>query len=463
MDHPMCKMYGTKIFVRFDKYIGSGSTGTVYRGYYESENLPAAVKIMNKNQIKNLDRFKTEVETFREIKKRNEAGAEHLVSYYGMEETDDQCILAMEPCDNTLQDFIMNGIGGKPSEDELRKYVIEICRGLSIMHADANQAQMPIVHRDIKPANVLIKRKPDRTFTVKLADFGISKSLPNYHSATATAIGSNVWMSPACLAAMDRNIKYKASTKDDIFSLGILIYFVMSRGQHPFGNYSDQMSNIKNGLHRLDDAVEKNFAFQNLVRAMIQKEPEKRPTIDEVMKHPFFWIDDFSLDFVKDLSSLLSTSSAEFRDVLHKRFKFICNCSDGWKAHLCKSVQLFLAEQRQHRPRTKPYNGHNLVSLIEFIRDKFEHRSEWDRNLQNRFVFGPDSSSYMRYFREKFPALMLVLTTTEGIESLQLNPKFQLPPRNIFQLIPTNAADCSTNRALATEYDTADPFSFIPK
>lgn len=77
----------------------------------------------------------------------------------------------------------------------------------------------------------------------------------------------------------------------------MLIYYVLSGGYHPFFpegkdpfviNKSFRCeSNICEGiysLNKVDDVV-----ARDLIEWMINKEPEKRPKVEECLSHPFFW------------------------------------------------------------------------------------------------------------------------------------------------------------------------------
>lgn len=69
----------------------------------------------------------------------------------------------------------------------------------------------------------------------------------------------------------------------------MLTYYILSDGKHPFGDDICCEVNIFKGEYTLDDVRDKKAT--DLVEWMINKDPEKRPTIDKVLDHPYFWDD----------------------------------------------------------------------------------------------------------------------------------------------------------------------------
>jgi len=97
----------------------------------------------------------------------------NLVSVFGAWLKDDWLILAMEKCDRTLRDRLVEAVdrhvpfgelAGIPL-DELLGYMADAANGLDAMNAKAQ-------HRDVKPANLLLLNSG-----VKVADFGLAKAL----------------------------------------------------------------------------------------------------------------------------------------------------------------------------------------------------------------------------------------------------------------------------------------------
>jgi serine/threonine protein kinase len=115
----------------------------------------------------------------------------------------------------------------------------------------------------------------------------------------------------------DSDVKWSSydteNTKErDIFSLGCLFYFVLSGGQHPFGDNSRHQLMSKN-LFLLKAC--KEIHSRKLIERMINFDPNKRPTIEEVCDHPMFWEPSQIVAFLKEYSKKMGTDE-ELRNAI---------------------------------------------------------------------------------------------------------------------------------------------------
>ncbi len=101
---------------------------------------------------------------------------------------------------------------------------------LDVLAAVGNAHSHLVVHRDLKPSNVLV----DRTGQVKLLDFGIAKLLEDElpGDAALTREGGRA-LTPA-FAAPEQVLGMPITTATDVYSLGILLYLLLT-GLHPAG------------------------------------------------------------------------------------------------------------------------------------------------------------------------------------------------------------------------------------
>jgi eukaryotic-like serine/threonine-protein kinase len=101
---------------------------------------------------------------------------------------------------------------------------------LSVLDAVALAHANLIVHRDIKPSNVLVAKEG----TVKLLDFGIAKLLEadaGAGEATALTRDGGAVLTPE-YAAPEQVTGGAVTTATDVYSLGVLLYLLLS-GRHP--------------------------------------------------------------------------------------------------------------------------------------------------------------------------------------------------------------------------------------
>jgi len=85
----------------------------------------------------------------------------------------------------------LNDKGERIPNAQLREFALDIAHGLSYLHS----LKPPVIHRDLKSLNVLI----DRSFSCKVADFGLSREMHDSGLATAST-GTPHWVAPEVLA-----------------------------------------------------------------------------------------------------------------------------------------------------------------------------------------------------------------------------------------------------------------------
>ena len=127
---------------------------------------------------------------------------------------------------------------------ENRKFKEEICwqilhdvsAGLAYIHS----LRTPILHLDIKPDNVLIQENGSYMIT----DFGISEYFNEDNVNTVN--GTVAYMAPERF--MENNPPVKAN---DIWSLGAMMYEIMSSGELPFGEMGGTLQAAEDSIPQI--------------------------------------------------------------------------------------------------------------------------------------------------------------------------------------------------------------------
>ncbi|OHT16669.1 CAMK family protein kinase [Tritrichomonas foetus] len=199
-----------------------------------------------------------------------------------------------------IMEYLPNGslagfmVNGNPLNDiQLYRFFKQISDAIFYLHNIAK-----VVHRDIKAENILI----DENNVAKLADFGLSKGIPTKEALLHTQCGTLNYISPEIITEKGYN------EKTDIWSLGILLY-LMSTGRFPFEDTNTQNLYKKIISHDVEFPEEPilNSSLKDLILKMLEKDPEKRYSIIDVISHP--WVENAAK--VNEMSSFPSAITIE--------------------------------------------------------------------------------------------------------------------------------------------------------
>ncbi|KAH6946661.1 hypothetical protein HPB50_014423 [Hyalomma asiaticum] len=252
--------------------LGDGAFGKVYKARHRVTGILAAAKICELKGEDDLEDFTVEIDILVECKHQNIVDLKEAFFYEG------KLWMLIEFCEAGAVDGIMIDLEKPLTEPQIRYLCHEICEGLRFLHSKK------VIHRDLKAGNVLLTLDGD----VKIADFGVSAKNKHTLQKRDSFIGTPYWMAPEvvlCETYRDNPYDYKA----DIWSLGItLIEFAQ---MEPPNNEMNPMRVLlkiqKSDPPTLAQPSKWSKEFRDFLTLCLTKDPNQRPTSEELLKHPF--------------------------------------------------------------------------------------------------------------------------------------------------------------------------------
>uniref|UniRef100_A0A672GES4 Serine/threonine-protein kinase/endoribonuclease IRE1 n=1 Tax=Salarias fasciatus TaxID=181472 RepID=A0A672GES4_SALFA len=374
-----------KISFTSSEVLGHGTAGTfVFRGKFDGRQV--AVKRILPECFEVAER---EVQLLRESDTHP-----NVIRYFCTERDRLFTYIAIELCTATLQQYVEDP-SCFPELSPITLLEQTIC-GLSHLHS------LNIVHRDLKPRNILLSG-PSALGRVRalISDFGLCKKIPEGRcsfSLRSGIPGTEGWIAPEVLRDTPGN---KPTAAVDVFSAGCVFYYVVSRGQHPFGDALRRQVNILSGEYSLSHFMEDihdDVIAQDLIEQMISAEAESRPSTACVLKHPFFWSPEKQLLFFQDVSDRIEKEPADSPIVVKLETAGRAVVRTNWRMHISVPLQTDLR-------RFRTYKGNSVRDLLRAMRNKKHHYHELPPEVQE--TLGELPEGFVGYFTSRFPRLLM--------------------------------------------------------
>ncbi|MBW0514943.1 hypothetical protein O181_054658 [Austropuccinia psidii MF-1] len=274
---PVCK----EIYDRFDFLValGKGAFATTWKAFDRNTGEYRAIKVIRKidhsENPQNLINFRREIAILHKVDHPN------IVKFYGSKEDEHLIWIILELVDGgEYLDYICNADGLDENS----------CRLITIMllHAINYMAKLEIAHRDLKPENILMTS--GKNPQAKIADFGLAKQLSDKNENFKTHCGTPAYVAPEVLSS---RLSAGYTVAVDMFSLGVIVYASLGNCS-PFDS-QDQKGDIRVSIRnrKVDTLVLAKLkpnitqAALDFIKCLTRKEPRKRLTAAQALKHPW--------------------------------------------------------------------------------------------------------------------------------------------------------------------------------
>ncbi|KAM4808154.1 serine/threonine-protein kinase PLK2 [Rhinophrynus dorsalis] len=249
------------------KVLGKGGFAKCYEMTDLTTNKIYAAKIIPHSRVSKphqREKIDKEIELHRTLNHR------HVVQFYHYFEDKENIYILLEYCSRRSMAHILK-TRKVLTDPEVRYYLKQIVSGLRYLH------EQEILHRDLKLGNFFI----NESMELKVGDFGLAARLEPLEHRRRTICGTPNYLSPEVLN------KQGHGCESDIWALGCVMY-TMLLGRPPFEttNLKETYRCIREARYSLPSSL--MTSAKHLIASMLSRNPEDRPSLDEIMQHDFF-------------------------------------------------------------------------------------------------------------------------------------------------------------------------------
>ncbi|KAF6731875.1 Tyrosine-protein kinase Srms [Oryzias melastigma] len=240
------------------KKLGEGNFGEVWEALWVKENKKVAIKTLKQEDTKQ-DEFVKEVQALKSLHHPR------LIQLLAMCSRGEPVYIVTElMCKGSLKSYLASSEGHMLTSAHLIYMSSQIAEGMAYLE------DRSIVHRDLAARNILV----GDDLVCKVADFGLARIIRDsvYTASRNTKI-------PVRWTAPEAALHQRFSVKSDVWSFGVLLYEMMSRGKMPYeGKSNKEVMEILTSGYRLPSPTRCPPNIYKIMMECWAAEPSKRPS-----------------------------------------------------------------------------------------------------------------------------------------------------------------------------------------
>lgn len=324
------------------KFLGKGGFAKCYEMRRVDTGLIYAAKVLDKRALVNKT---SRNKLINEIKLHKKLHHENIVNFEHFFEDKENVYILLELCSNqTLNDLIKRR--KRLSEIEVQCYLLQILKGLKYIH------NHKIIHRDLKPGNLFLNQK----IQLKIGDFGLASKLEYDGQKRYSICGTPNYIAPEILE--EKGYSYEV----DIWSLGVITY-TMFFGVTPFetDDADKTYKRIKANCYSFPVGINISPQAKSLITQILNPDPSKRLTIEQIEKHEFFKIYNYVPD-IMPLSTLACPLNKETFEMIEKKKESVLSKSQRNSSNLSTKSNNYFSHKI-----TKVFDYSNKFGILYFV------------------------------------------------------------------------------------------------